>query len=84
MALSKEIELESGVKVNYHRILNINTFINNTIQIIVASYVSDIKRQDNLIITTEMIIKEYEEEFDVRKAYEYLKTLDKYKNAENC
>ena len=81
MALNKEIELESGVKVLYHRILNINTFINNTIQIIVASYVSDVKRQDDQIITTEMIFKEYEEDFDVKKAYEYLKTLDKYKDA---
>ena len=46
MALQKQIELEDGVVVNYHRIVSINkiTNINNIIE--VASYISSKKRQE--------------------------------------
>jgi len=93
MALSKEIESNNGVVTNYHRIMSINTITNKEIQIFIYSYLNVKKRlEENTeteeeifnVISSEMVIKEYEEDFDVKKGYKYLKTLDKYKNAENC
>lgn len=45
MALSKEIILENGITLNYHRIVSLNviTNINNIIE--VASYVNEIQRE---------------------------------------
>lgn len=44
MALSKKIELDSGVEANYHRIVSINNIINEQTIIEVASYTSEEKR----------------------------------------
>ena len=38
MALLKEIELENGIKVNYHRITSVNEITNNNSIIEVSSY----------------------------------------------
>ena len=46
MALSKKIELDSGVEVNYHRIVSINNIINEQTIIEVASYTSEEKRNE--------------------------------------
>ena len=46
MALSKKIELDNGVEVNYHRIVSINNIINEQTIIEVASYVSEAKRNE--------------------------------------
>ena len=40
MALKKEIELENGIIVNYHRIVSINKITNDCNIIEVASYTS--------------------------------------------
>ena len=48
MALSKKIELENGIIVNYHRIVTINKVTNNTTIIEVASYTSEEKRQEEI------------------------------------
>lgn len=95
MAISKEIELDNGVVVRYHRIVSINkiTNIQNTIE--VASYTSEEKREEekqaiidgqpmNVFIDTNFIVTEYNEDLTIEEAYEYLKTLDKFKNAEDC
>lgn len=94
MALKKEIETSKGIITNYHRIMSINNITNKETQIIVYSYANEEKRleEENAepeeeifnVISSEMITKEYEEDFDVVKGYEYLKTLDKYKEAEDC
>lgn len=97
MALEKEIELENGIIVNYHRVVSLNkvTNINNIIEI--ASYTSAKKRQEekeyyedtennksiNVYIDTNYINKEYDENETIKDAYDYLKTTDKFKNAEN-
>ena len=44
MALIKEIELNNGVKVNYHRIVSVNNITNHVSIIEVASYTSKEKR----------------------------------------
>ena len=94
MGLKKEIILDDGVIVNYHRIVSINNITNVCNIIEIASYTSKEKRQEekdaienatemNVFINTEYINKEYTENLTIKEAYEYLKTLEKYKNASN-
>lgn len=94
MALKKQIILDNGVATNYHRIVSINNITNVTTIIELASYTSKDKRQEeieaiknttdmNVFINSKYINKEYEENFTIERAYEYLKTLDDLKNAED-
>lgn len=94
MALLKEIELDNGVIVNYHRIVSINKITNQSNIIEVASYTSEEKRQEelsalennepmNVFIETSYISKEYDENETIEDCYDYLKSLDKYKNSED-
>ena len=97
MALKKEIELENGITVNYHRIVRINKITNNCNVIEVASYTSEKQREKekeyyestdenkqlNVFIETDYIQKEYSESETIEECYEYLKTLDKFKDAED-
>ena len=94
MGLKKEIILDDGVIVNYHSIVSINNITNVCNIIEIASYTSKEKRQEekdaienatemNVFINTEYINKEYTENLTIKEAYEYLKTLEKYKNASN-
>ena len=89
MALIKEIELENGVKVNYHRIVSVNNVTNHASIIEVASYTSKEKREQekeafekgkfiDAFKETKFIEKEYEEDLNVVSAYEYLKTLPEF------
>ena len=50
MALKKQIELNNGIIVNYHRIVTINKVTNNITIIEVASYTSEEKRQEEVEI----------------------------------
>lgn len=97
MALQKEIELDNGIKVNYHRIVSINKITNNSNIIEVASYTTKTKRDEeinyynseeenkemNVYIDTTYINKEYSETETIEDTYSYLKTLDKFKDAED-
>lgn len=94
MALIKEIELENGVKVNYHRIVSVNNVTNHASIIEIASYTSKEKREQekealeknefvDIFKHTDFIEKEYEEDFNVVSAYEYLKKQDLYNNSIN-
>lgn len=89
MALIKEIELENGIKVNYHRIVSVNNITNHVSIIEVASYTSKEKREQekeafekgkfiDAFKETKFIEKEYEEDLNVVSAYEYLKTLPEF------
>ena len=96
MALCKEIDLGKGIKANYHRISNMVVIVNKEIQIIIASYVDKEQREEEKlpveegqepifnVITTDVVTAPYSEDFNVKEAYEYLKTTDKYKDAEDC
>ena len=112
MALKKEIELDNGVIVNYHRIVSLNKITNISNIVEIASYSSENKREEeaeyqrvqkkkynneeltkqeqelldkgiNVFVNTEFIQKEYNEKENIKDAYEYLKTLEKYEKAEN-
>ena len=101
MALKKEIELENGVILNYHRISSINKVTNNITVIEVASYINEIQRQKeqealekgqeteeaipmNVLIESTFINKEYVEDETIKDLYEFLKTTEMFKDAENA
>lgn len=97
MALQKEIQLENGIIVNYHRIVSINKITNNSNVIEIASYTSKEKRQEeidycnsieiekemNVYIDTTYVSLDYNEEMTIKQAYEYLKTTEKFTDAKN-
>jgi hypothetical protein len=98
MALQKEIILENGITVKYHRITSLNKITNNTTIIEVSSYTSKEKRQEevnyynnteenksmNVYIDTNYINVDYDESKQIEDYYEYLKTIDPYKGAVDC
>lgn len=98
MGLLKSIELENGIVVNYHRIVSINKVTNSSNIIEVASYTSKEKRQEekdyyaskeedksmNVFIDTTYVEKEYNETETIEDVYAYLKTTDKFKDAEDA
>lgn len=92
MALKKKIELENGIILNYHRIVSINKITNSEIIIEVGSYISKEKRQEeiekqgqemNIFIDTTYLNKEYNETDTIKNLYNYLKTTEMFKDAED-
>jgi hypothetical protein len=92
MAIKKEIELENGIVVNYHRIVSINKITNKSLIIEVASYISEKKRQEeiekegqemNIFIETTYLSKEYNETDTIQDLYDYLKTTEMFKDAKD-
>lgn len=97
MALKKETILDNGITVNYHRIVSLNKITNNSNIIEIASYTNEEKRQEeidyynlkeedksmNVFIDTTYIEKEYNETETIEEVYEYLKTTEKFKDAED-
>lgn len=95
MALQKQIELENGIILNYHRIVSINKITNNANIIEVASYISEEQREKekeyynsteenkkmNVFIDTTFVQKEYNEIDTIQDLYDFLKTTDKFKDA---
>lgn len=92
MALIKEIELENGMILTYHRIVSINKITNKSIIIEVGSYINKAKRQEeqekeksgepmHVYIDTTYMDKEYNENNTIKDLYEYLKTTEKFKDA---
>lgn len=94
MGLLKEIELENGVAVKYHRIVSVNTITNQQNVIEVASYVSQAQREReaaaiasgedcNVYISTKFHAAAYDESMTVETAYNWLKDQPDYDNAED-
>ena len=92
MALLKEIELDNGIIVNYHRIVSINKITNHGTILEVASYTSKAKRDQeiqqlatgeeiNIYIETEYMSADYDESAAITDWYDYLKTTEKYNGA---
>ena len=92
MAIIKEIVLDNGISVNYHRIVSVNNITNHASIIEVGSYANKEKRTEekeklannepiNVFIHTEYLNKEYTQNLNVDTAYEYLKTIDKFSGA---
>ena len=100
MALKKEIILENGIILNYHRVVSVNNITNQQSVIEVASYINEAQREKekewyeepadweqrgdmNVLIETKFYTTEYNKELNVDNAYEYLKTLPEFENAED-
>jgi len=97
MALKKQIELDNGITVNYHRIVSINKITNNCNIVEISSYTSEKQREKeieyyksededktmNVFIDTTYVNMEYNENITIEEIYKYLKTLDKFKDAED-
>jgi hypothetical protein len=96
MALKKDITLNNGIVLNYHRVASVNNITNQTSIIEIASYINEeqrIKEKEwyetnsqedmNVFVDTRFYSKEYDKDLNVDNAYDYLKTLDEFKDAEN-
>lgn len=90
MALKKSIKQPDGIVTEYHRILYILSTINSNVSISVISYVDKQAREDEINQVIEMpykIHKSYEtdyiENMTIENAYNYLKTLDEFKDSED-
>jgi hypothetical protein len=96
MAIKKDLTLDNGIVLNYHRVVSVNNITNQQSIIEVASYINEEQRNKekewyetksqndmNVFINTSFYSKEYEKELNVDAAYEYLKTLVEFKDAED-
>lgn len=96
MALKKDITLNNGIVLNYHRVVSVNNITNQTSIIEVASYINEEQRNKekewyetksqedmNVLIETKYYSKDYDKNLNVDNAYDYLKTLDEFKDAED-
>lgn len=95
MALFKEIELESGVTVRYHRIVSVNTITNVHNVIEIASYTSQQKREAervavtdgepmDIFVSTRYENAPYDQTMTVEGAYGWVKALPEFEGAEDC
>lgn len=88
MALQKKIKQRNGVETTYHRILFIQITVNRQVSIVVESYVDEESRNaaetaDNVqqyanVTTYET---EYDENMNIKKAYQHLKKLNVFADA---
>lgn len=87
MALRKNIELENGIVTNYHRIISLYKMTNEITVIEVGSYVSrEIREEEpekDVCIVRKSYNVDYNELYTITDAYNYLKTLDEFKNAQD-
>ncbi|MDV3426959.1 MAG: hypothetical protein LIR50_07200 [Bacillota bacterium] len=95
MALIKPIKQNNGIILSYHRIHDIKNIVNDKTIICVYSYVDKEEREKEKILVEGFIPKylvyvvmseeelEYNDNLSIKQAYEYLKTLDKYKDAQD-
>lgn len=110
MALIKEIELDNGIILNYHRITSLNKITNMSNMIEISSYTSESQRQKekkyqdlqkksaneeeftdeekealdkgiNVYVNAQYVTTPYDESLTIEDAYDYLKTLNEFKDA---
>lgn len=86
MALHKQIILESGVQVCYHRVASLITITNVKNVIEVSSYTSSEKRAEersslmdgvgmNVFVNTSIFETDYDQTMTIEDAYNYIKSL---------
>lgn len=94
MALLKRMELPSGVSVEYHRIVSVNSVTNDCTIVELASYTSQAKREEErsaiesrapmgVFVDTRFIRFGYDKSIDVDSAYELVKQLDDFYGSED-
>lgn len=94
MALLKTIELDSGIILNYHRIVTITKVTNHATILEIAGYTSKEKREQEIqqlanseevtaYIDTTFMSVDYDEKTTIKDWYAYLKTTEKYSGADD-
>ena len=97
MAIRKAVSMKNGLVLNYHRIAMINIEPNQRITILVHSYLDEPARNYEKsyangeingepifpYVDSEYIQIEYDEDMSIKKAYEVLKNMPKFKEAED-
>lgn len=97
MALRKKIKNKNDIELSYHRIVSLNKITNQTNILEVASYIDGEQRQIeldyynstdpnkymNVFIDTSFLNCPYDETKTIEEYYDYLKTTDKFKDAED-
>ena len=91
MALLKDIKQDDGVTTKYHRVLYLVHNVNSHNSIAVVSYVDEESRANDIAINGDSrpyrnaITYEipYDESMTVTTAYDFLKTLPQFENAED-
>lgn len=92
MAIKKHMTLENGILVNYHRIVSVNNITNHSSIIEIASYTDKEKREEekqklankepmNIYIYTQYLNVDYDSNLNVDRAYDLLKSTDKFKGS---
>lgn len=88
MALKKNITLDNGVVLQYHRIISLHKITNEINVIEVGSYVSQNTREEEpekeVCVRRKSYDTDYSEQYSISDAYDYLKTLEEYEDAEDC
>ena len=95
MALLKTIELDSGIVLNYHRVVSVNKVTNHSTILEIAGYTSKEKREQEIeqlncreevtaYINTTFMGVPYDETSTIKDWYDYLKTTEKYKDARDA
>lgn len=97
MALKKKIKNKNDIELSYHRIVSLNKITNQTNILEVASYIDGEQRQIeldyynstdpnkymNVFIDTSFLNCPYDETKTIEEYYDYLKTTEKFKDAED-
>lgn len=97
MALLKKITTDNGIAYNYHRIIALETYTNVQCVITTRSYLAKADREEELQLLSDLnddkwftkstssksYLLNYDGNMSIPKAYEYLKTLDEFKNAKD-
>ena len=94
MALKKDITLDNGITLTYHRVVSVNNVTNHRSIIDVASYINEEQREKekdwdgktdlHVYIVNKVYEKYYDENLNVVNAYDYLTTLEEYKDSIKC
>ena len=91
MALNKNITLENGCEVNYHRISSISLHLTNEViaHVVIDSYVNENYRRLDQPVTSDCylvnITTEEEEDTGIRSLlYNKLKDLEAWSDATDC
>ena len=96
MGLMKNKVLDNGITLTYHRVVSVNSIVNMQSMIEVGSYLNKEEREKekewyasspkdrlSVYISTTYYPIEYSKDLNVDNAYEYLKTLDDFADAED-
>ena len=92
MALKKPIKNDVNIPLEYHRIQSIKHIINGNTEIIVYSYVDNEERErekdreqniyhDDIYKSTKTYSLDYNDQLSIETAYNYLKSLNEFKDA---